>query len=473
MKCTINKDCLMRRMRLLQNILLFTCLAGAVLAFSPKAQCATAPTYGGLRTVTVNGKTYFTNKVTSTAVKTVTPSEDIASIQAKLDGAGVIRFGAGTYNLGTLKINKSNTRVEIHPDAVFSMSATFLFDIRPASGTAPISNVEIASAHASTRFLIITNGNRGGDKRPIRLANVTNFAISGVNIRGSFAGQPYIVAVPAQDGQSGGSIVNGVPVYNTSFKLVPSGGVIQNVGATGIHSGYATIQLFGGDNMLLRNVDGENGVTVRLEPGSGQDTDEISKAGPDFGAIHDVVLMDIRNSKGFCAVYLKPHAKINKNITLSNISAKDSGYALHVDSADFALDDPLRKRGSFVNTKLTGNITLTQSPGVGKTGIFAFSDLLYVDFAKRDGGGEWTDYALDPSQRLRVTTPIIPVLMLSHEFRSSVGPSTRGRFTVDVTGATIKSVGFSHSLATNGILYREDARTKLTNKRLTDAQIIK
>jgi hypothetical protein len=450
---------------------------------SPTPAAAADPvTFQGLGKATYAGKTYFENKITTTTKTQVTPSDTLSSIQTKLDLGGIIQFSAGTYNLGVMKINHSNTRIEVDRSAIFNMNSNILFDIRPATVTSPrLENIEIASIGG--RFTINTNGNKGGDKRPVRITNVKNFAVSGINIAGNYEGQPFIVLGPYQDGSPGTILVNGQQTYNPIFGLVPTYGVIQNVGATGIHGGYATVQLFGADNILLRNIDGENGVTVRLEPGSGKDTDNMSLAGPDLGALHDIALVNISNINGFAAVYLKPHAKVNYNITLANISAVNSAFAIHADVAEFKADDNVavtyggetynvhRERGRFENTKLKGEISLTQQ-GTDKLAWFAISDVLYIDYSKRDGVGNYSDYAPSVEGSKRLTTPIVPVLMISHEYRTDTEFSIeRGNFSLDFSAANIQSIGFTHSLATDGgVLYREDARTKM-NLPLTDEQI--
>lgn len=444
---------------------------------------ANPATYDGIGNVSYGGKRYFTNRINTSNKKIVTPSDSISSIQQKLNTGGIIQFSSGTYHLGTLKINKSNTRIEVHEDAVFNMNSNILFDIRPKTVDDPrIQNIEISSIGPG-RFTIKTNGNKGGDKRPIRLTNVKNFAIAKINIQGNYEGQPFVVLVPYQDGSPGTILVNNVKTYNPIFGKVPTYGVVQDVAATGIHGGYATVQLFAGNNVLLRNIDGENGATVRLEPGSGKDTDNSSLAGPTLGAIHHVALVNIKNKEGFCAVYMKPHAKICHDITLVNISAINSGFAIHADVSEFKRDDSVtvnyqgdtytvhRKRGRFENVKVKGNIKLEQR-GNEKIAWFAYSDLLYIDYSKRDGGGSYADYEKSLEGSKRLSTPVVPILMISHEYRTDTTFNVdRGCYTLDYSNANIQSIGFTHSLATDGgVLYREDARTR-NNRPLTDEQI--
>ncbi|MGG1638981.1 hypothetical protein [Paenibacillus sp. NRS-1760] len=458
----------------------------SIMAFQvpQSAKAADAATFQGLGKAVYAGKTYFENKVTTTTKVLVTPSDSLSSIQTKLDAGGVIQFTAGTYNLGVIKIHQSNTRVEVDRNAVFNMNSNILFDIRPATVTSPrIENVEIASIGPG-RFTIRTNGNVGGDKRPVRISNVKNFAVSGINISGNYEGQPFIVLAPYQDGSPGTILVNSQQTYNPIFGLVPTYGVIQNVGATKIHGGYATVQMFGGNNVLMRNIDGDHGVTVRLEPGSGKDSDYISMSGPNLGALHHIALVNISNNNGFASVYLKPHAKLNHNITLADITSVNSAFAIHADVAEFKADDSVtvsyggdtyhihRQRGRFENVQLKGDITLTQQ-GTNKFAWFAISDLLYIDYSKRDGAGNYSDYAPSIEGTKRLTTPIVPVLMLSQEYRTdTIFSIERGNFTMDLGAANIQSIGFTHSLATDGgVLYREDGRTK-TNKPLTAEQIM-
>lgn len=458
-------------------------LAAGVTPAKASAAAGDPATFQGIGTTAYGGKVYFENKVSATNKKLVSPGETLSSIQAKLDGGGIIQFAAGTYNLGTMKINESNTRIEVNQGAIFNMSSNILFDIRPATVNSPrIQNIELSSIGPG-RFTINTKGNKGGDKRPVRLTNVKNFAVSGIHINGNYEGQPFVVLVPYQDGSPGRLLVNGEQIYNPIFGLVPTQGVVQDVSATKIHGGYATVQLFAGDNVLLRNIDGENGVTVRLEPGSGKDTDYTSMSGPNLGAIRNVELVNVHNRNGFAAVYLKAHAKVNRDITLTDITATDSAFAIHSDVSEFHADDKVtvtyngqtydvhRDRGRFENVKLKGTIKLTkQSPN--KLAWFAIADLLYIDYTKREGNGDYSNYAVSICGTKRLTSPVVPVLMLSHEYRSDTTFSIeRGTYTLDYSNASIQAVGFSHSLATNGgILYREDARSK-NNKPLTDAQI--
>ncbi|WP_281882950.1 hypothetical protein [Paenibacillus sp. YYML68] len=475
----------MNKRLMLKKVSLAMLLAASTVAHQipAMATAADSASYQDIGTITYKGKTYFKNNVTTATKSIVIPSDTLSTIQAKLDAGGVIQFTAGTYHLGTMKIQTSNTRIEVDSSAVFNMRSNILFDIRPATVSSPqIENIEISSL-GTERFTIITNGNKGGDKRPVRLANVKNFAVSGIDIIGNYEGQPYVVLAPYQDGSPGTILVNGEQTYNPIFGLVPTYGVIQNVGAVNIHGGYATVQFFAGNNVLVRDIDGQNGVTVRLEPGSGKDTDNQSLAGPELGALHDIVLKNIRNTNGFAAVYMKPHAKVNRNITLSNISAVNSAFAIHADVAKFKPDDKVtvtwkgetydvhRKRGRFENVTIDGNVFLKQQ-GDEKLAWFAISDTWYIDYAKRDGEGNYYDYTPNYDNSKRLTTTIVPVLMISHEYRTDTEFNIeRGNYTLDLSKAHVKSIGFTHPLATDGgVLYREDARNKL-NEPLTDEQI--
>lgn len=446
---------------------------------------------GTIGTVEYGGKTFFTNEIPANvgtiSVTPATPQADIESALASTGTNRVIYFSAGEYTLQTLQVGKSNTRIEVDPGATFTMTGTskFMFDVRPQTGTQPISNVEIASTHPNHRFKVVVQGiPQTGDRRVVRLANVKNFAVSGMNIIGNYQAQPYIVltnaagnASPVIDGDKQPN--DGLPAgkdYNPVFGSVASGGVIMNVSANKIHSGYATVQAFGANNVYMNNISGDEGVTVRLEPGSGGSRDTVSASGPELGALRDIVLDHITNTNGFAAVYLKAHAKINGNITLNDISAKDSGFAIHADSSEFSYTPPttsgsngtvpdgIIKRGWFESTRATGNITLTKTQGATDKAIFASSDLDYISPANRlEGATAYESYPLhEPSGRLRLTrTPIIPIILLSHEFKNDVGPTAvRGRWTINFDQATVTSIGFKNGLDQNrdGVIYREDGQ---------------
>ncbi|MFE9366787.1 hypothetical protein ACFYNN_29185 [Streptomyces sp. NPDC006978] len=473
-----------------------TLSAGAVGAARAQQPAAPSESSAGsaaqtLGTVQHDGKTYFKNRIPATVRPVVvtpsTPQAEIDDLLASDDPYRVIKFASGEYRLQTLKIHQGNTRIEVDPGATFVMTGTskFVFDVGAPKGIDPIENVEIASTVPHRKFTVVVQGiPRTGDRRVARLANVTNFAVSGIDIQGSYQAQPYIVltnaagnAAPVIDGNSDPS--DGLPPgkdYNPLFGTVPSGGVIEDVSANRIHSGYATVQTFGANNVYMKDISGDEGVTVRLEPGSGGSKDKVSQAGPDLGALRNIVLDGITNTNGFASVYLKPHAKDCSNITLNDISATDSAFAVHADSAEFSFDPPtggtgpgtvpdgVIERGRFAGLRATGDIILTRTPGVTGRAIFAASDLDYIDTKNRiDGATAYEDYPLhEPSGRLRLTKlPVVPILLLSQEYADAVGPqAVRGRYSMNVSGATIRSVGVHHSFDadSDGILVRSDGR---------------
>lgn len=121
---------------------------------------------------------------------------------------------------------------------------------------------------------------------------------------------------------------------NATYGRIPEKGVVENISATKVAAGYALIQLFSGKKMRLKNLDAEGGLTIRLEPGSGRPSDYLNQAGPRVGNIADIKMIDIENTEGMAALFLKPHQKICSDITGSNIRGVNSAFTIMSNSSD-------------------------------------------------------------------------------------------------------------------------------------------
>ncbi len=337
--------------------------------------------YNGNR-YSINREKIFEDKIEDNHITVITPSTPSREIQKALDCAsqerkgdtkgGIVYFEPGNYLISELFL-RSNLRVVIDKNATFFLPANSrnLFNIGrniiraqdwletdPETGRM-VENVEIAVAGSSdNRFTINLKGadengfcgllaadpDNGGaitnivDRDFNRNANAflvgfaKNFAISGAKIIDNYTINPSVFLVTDTDGQIGNRSWQGVFYPNPYQNRAPSFGVVQDIDATGVSTNYATLQLFAGENILIKNLTANDGITVRLEPGRSEDP--LNQAGPFFGAIKNVELDDLRIENGFTAVFIQPHAKIFEDVVIKDIKAIDSAAAVFTETSE-------------------------------------------------------------------------------------------------------------------------------------------
>ncbi|WP_353827679.1 glycosyl hydrolase family 28-related protein [Agromyces sp. SYSU T0242] len=414
----------------------------------------------------------FTNYVHDDEPTLVGPGDDTAAIQAAIDAAseettgGVVRFAAGHYELGMLLL-RSNTRLEIDPDAVLKMTDDVLFNAGRGTTAAEsgrvstVVNVEVTSTKNTQKFTIDMSHKKPNDPAAaFLLAMVRNFAISNFSVQDNYTLLPSVFMVPDSDTFVGAQLVDDVPVRNLSFDRCPDYGVVQNAESFHTHTGYGLSQVFCGSHLNLRDLYAEGGVTLRLEPGSGPD--HLNRAGPDVGAMHDIEVSDLTNRGGFTTLYIKPHSKEIRNVRVHNLTGIDSGFTLMVDIGSADLDDPLFGRGHYSDTVVTGNISLKKTVKEEVSHI-GFMGTYFVADSVLEKVDRLADFGKDPSgNRWYVTDVIAPVLLASEQSADEVGPYEKGRYQIDLSGANITSNHLprddNEPKRDQRILYRSDAR---------------
>lgn len=409
---------------------------------------------------------FFYNAVFDAEPAIVTPDMSTEAIQEIIDSAssetlgGVIRFAPGIYKLGTIFL-KSNTRIEVDPDATLVAQDTLLFVAgrgltAETVGKAPqVQNFEVTSTERDKNFTIdLTNFEPKKFAGPFFIGNARNFAISNVTINDNYTQLVQVFLAPDANAELGAWDIDGKIVRNTSFARCPQFGVVQNVTGKNQHTGYGVSQVFCGNDILLKDLTGIGGTTVRLEPGSGPD--HLNRAGKYVGNTYNIKIENLYNEGGFTSLYLKPHSKEIHNIDIKNIYAKDAGFAVMVDYGNQHPDDPFFGRGHFSNTKISGDISLVKTKEgehsrIGRMGIF------FIDEKTRDGRSEWDEFKPDPSGgRWKTADVVVPVLLAAEMSSDDVGPWHRGFYKVDLSEANITS---ENLIRDEHILYRTDAKT--------------
>ncbi|PMG40090.1 hypothetical protein [Shewanella sp. 10N.286.52.B9] len=436
-----------------------TCLLGSMLTLSMASMTYVAPTAAA--SIGNQGR-YFTNKVTG-ATETVTLSGSAAvqtrALQAAIDRAtnkpngGVVKVMGNDLKLAQVDL-KANVRLEIQSGKTIKMADKVLFNLN-RNGQGPraplMQNVEITST-GNARFKIDVNKNAIFlNAIPVRVGYVKNFALSNFDIKDNYSIFPSLFMVADSDART---VAN-----NATYGRIPQKGVVENISATKVAAGYALIQLFSGKQMRLKNLDAEGGLTIRLEPGSGRPSDYLNQAGPRVGNIADIKMIDIENTEGMAALFLKPHQKICSDITGTNIRGVNSAFTIMSNSSDSSTFS----RGYFERTKFTGRISLTKTKNTPLADIGASSQY-FVEPSESAGRTKIADFPNDPSGRRWHTKPIAPVLLASALNKNNVGTAVKGRFGIDISNANITKTG-NYERATK-VFYREDA-VKLNDKAAT------
>lgn len=278
---------------------------------------------------------------------------------------------------------------------------------------------------------------------------------------------------------------------NPTYGRTPLKGSIKNIKASHAHTGYGVVQVYGGDWIEIDNIEAFNGIGVRVEAGNGTDNDNFNRSGPYLSSMNKINISNVKVTNGFTGVWLKPHSKVMKDISVENIEAIDSGTALLVGKGSFNCKTSCRDltRGRINNLVIKGDITLRQTvfdapvAEVGNNITYLITDahrqylanlngktvdqLTRNDLQQKTVTGQQTPEqlaALTPDSfdnpsgtRWYKIFPTAPVLALSMLSATEVGNESAkvGFYPVDFSKANIVSDGLP---ADTLILYRSDMR---------------
>ncbi len=469
-------------------------LKTVVLASSVLAACFSGATYAEsiAETLTTSERnSFFSNEIDDRIVQVVRPVDDCANsasnpiacaqmIEDALIAAsnftggnrnpgGVVRLRRGTYHLTEIQF-PSNVRLEIDAGTEIMMESVTLFSIgrsNDAGNSDRIENVEITvfgnrvSGDDNRRYTIFANTNRPAiDRRFVRIGNAENFAISNMNQIDNFTLTPNIFLVADSDRRSGVLSVQqqdnrSTPFfdprlrYNPTYRDQPNRGVIKHINGENIATGFAVVQPFSGTNLLIEDIEGTRGISVRIEPGSGiQTADQLNRAGPRFGAMRNITLRNIKNTGGFASVFLRPHSKIIENVTIEGpLEGVNTTFVVFVESGNAPVrsraGDEGYTRGYFTSTTISGDVIHRVTDTNFMSDItFAGSFLLPRDGGIRsdvaDENGDFTfrQLPLDGSGLRRVGQPILPIALLSAFSETELGNDEAGEGRLNQPGAT-------------------------------------
>ena len=317
-------------------------------------------------------------------------------------GGGIITVGVSTsQNIAYLrevdmrsKVQlrfRSNVRLRPYTNGRSATSNITMIRMGTIGGrvrNVAITSVKENSTKRSDWFTVELNGGNSARQRFIGVNRARNFKISGIRIA---------------DSNTVFSNVELNPSASVSLSRadgdIPTDGVVKNIVSTENYVGYGIIQARAGRRVLFRNLDGEGGVTLRLESG-------ISGIASKAATIEDVVGRDIIVRDGDAAVNLSPHRIDQGRVDVRAISAYNSGYAVQI-AAGFLDSKPstINNIGVFDSRSVIDNIRIVE----GGTGAQV----------------KQKDFVLYPCRAQRA---------IRRRFRSATGTSAPGRSIATVRG---------------------------------------
>ncbi|MGY6650275.1 hypothetical protein [Wenyingzhuangia sp. IMCC45574] len=227
-------------------------------------------------------------------------------------GGGKLLIPTGNYSFAEIVL-KSNVHIVISKDAVIRPSLrgdTKNFKIFGIGrNNDKVENISIVSDSDTEKFTIDL---KHGDNRNVGVFGfgyAENFLISGVNI--------------LDDLTIFSSFTFGISQYNGEWKFSENG-IIRDAITSGAHYGYGLVQAQALRNTLFQNVDGEGGVTLRLETG------EKAMNNLQIGGVFDIFGDDVGGIDGNAALMISPHAMHCGKVYVQNVNSRGCGLGVRI-----------------------------------------------------------------------------------------------------------------------------------------------
>jgi photosystem II stability/assembly factor-like uncharacterized protein len=239
--------------------------------------------------------------------------------------AGCVTVPPGHFRCMSVAMNTSHIRWKISSGAVFSpprnmrkSGSMFLVGAQD-SEAADFQNISIAGQWPNQFIVDVSYPLQGALKGQRQGAFMFRGKLSGFSL--------HNVLVKLPGGLNDG-IANALE-FNTASgrrELSPSHGRVTNVTTTGGQWGYGLAQLQSADHIHFENLDGEGGVTLRLETGIGG------------GYVGEITAKNITCRNGFAAVMSEPHCQSNGRFVVEKVRS-------------FGCSVAVLSNGGYVDTK--------------------------------------------------------------------------------------------------------------------------
>jgi hypothetical protein len=294
-------------------------------------------------------------------------NQEIASLSSA--GGGVIRIRKGTYCFKDVLLRsnihlKIDSDVTIQPDVSISSPGSninmFLVGDDFYVENVAITNSDEDSTDPSTWF----KGNIPiGDNigvRFVEFGNVKNFKFSGLSLTDNYSRFSNIVLnLPSSQ----------------NINEISTNGIVKDIVMTGMHVGYGVVQMQTGKSVLYKNLDGQGGVTLRVETGA-EATNQVNVI-----TVDDVVGRKLTSRFGDAAFNMSPHRVDQGRVDIEGVTAINSTHAVQI-AAGFISNKPnlIDNKGTFDSRSYIGDITVTGGDGAQIKG----KDFKYFDCADRE-----------------------------------------------------------------------------------------
>ncbi|TGV00716.1 glycoside hydrolase family protein [Flavivirga rizhaonensis] len=268
-------------------------------------------------------------------------SEELNKLIAEVSkkGGGVIKIPSGAYNFMQILL-KSNVHIRIAKNTVIEFPENSgnkkgeksIIMIGRLANEGRIKNVSIVGEGSLTnRPKFILRQVDIKHRRVFSIGSVENLLIENFTI---------------EDNETKGSaIAFNLQRKGDSKAYRAKGATVANISMTGIEHGYALVQNNVGENILLKNLICENGVTCRVETHS---------ARPFNVGIDNIVIQNIVNKHGKAAVLLQPHSVVNGRVIVEGVKSIGSVWTVFLKEGFVAKDSKRRENGVFIGSKISG-----------------------------------------------------------------------------------------------------------------------
>ncbi|TGV00717.1 glycoside hydrolase family protein [Flavivirga rizhaonensis] len=280
-------------------------------------------------------------------------------IKVSNKGGGVIQIPADTYEFFQIEV-KSNVHLRIAKNTIikFPLSSTrtkgekSFFMIGRLEDEGRIKNVSIVGeGNAQNRPKFILRQIDLKHRRVFSMGSVHNLLIENFTIDDELTFGSSIAFNLQKNGD------------NNSYRAKDV--TVTNVSMTGADQGYGLAQTNVGENILLKNLVCEGGMTCRIEAHTGRKYNV---------GLDNIVIQNVLSKSGKAAVLLQPHSVINGRVLVDGAKSIGSAWVVFLKEGFVAKESKRRARGEFRDSKMS-NLSMEYS---NSTAVLSQKNIKYV-----------------------------------------------------------------------------------------------
>lgn len=272
-------------------------------------------------------------------------------------GGGEITITEGDYKFKNV-ILKSNIHISIESGTTIGFDETkkgkaFLFNVGSGDNAPLVENVKlIGLGNPDNRPKLVLKKFRNTFWRAVMIGYVNNLLVQNFTIE--------------DDLTKGAAIAFNSSKINDETANIAKNVTIANVKLTGGSIGYGLVQTNVGENILLKNLSSEGGMTCRIETHTGRQYDV---------GVANIVIKNIVSKNGKAAVLLQPHSVENGRILVNGARSIGSTWTLFLKNGFVAKDSKRRLRGTFAPSSIFKNISLISTDD---TATLSYKNYVFV-----------------------------------------------------------------------------------------------